>query len=433
MESLSKTAKYKSFTERRENKNTNKLLILQKKIKDQKKSNIILLNNKKCFNKSNDFFQTSLSKNSPSLNSCEVFSKKKIKKKVLNLPPQKEKTFNFKPTKSARELVPKINLASFPILQSKKAVKNIYPKEYDFLNPISSRQFLKTRYFPIYKRQKIKNSIQADGGFREIDITYGKNCPLIVREKFDEKFRILQDVFEVERFDRPYIQKREKIKTKKENQKLLEIKMKKMAQEKKEKEEIRKTKIFKKFKEKIIKAYLHFKRLNIKITHFYDVFQMNQPKIKIEEEDKKKIYDAIKQNDVKSVTKMLIDNSDLVDITDNFGQTPLHLASKRNRYEIIPLLIYKGAKKNVQDFVGQTPLHLASLHNCLEAVQILLYSFADPSILTKNLKTPLDLSSNPVIQYILRRGYIVSIFILNVSLVKCCKSNWKNDKFGKYY
>ena len=184
-----------------------------------------------------------------------------------------------------------------------------------------------------------------------------------------------------------------------------------MAQEKSKNEKKKKEKILKKFKEKIIKVYLHFKRLHITLAKFYEIFEMNQPKIKIEENDKKRFYDAIKQNDVNLVTKMLVDNPDLVDIKYNFGQTPLHLASKRNRYEIIPILIYKGAKKNVQDFVGQTPLHLAALHNCLEAVQILLYSFAEPGILTKNLKTPLDLASNPVIQYILRRGYLVSVYI----------------------
>lgn len=410
MESLSKTSKYKSFTERTINKSP-RLLIYQKKIKEQK-NNKIIINNKQCFNKSSDFFQTSLTKNIPSLNSSETVSKKKIRKEIIpNLLPKKEKILKFNPTKSARDLVPKINLSNFPIVQSKKIIKNIYPKEYDFLNPISPRHFLKTRFLPISKHQKKKNSIQVDAGFREIDITYGKNCPLVVREKFDEKFRILQDVFEVERFDRFYIQKREKIKTKKENQKNLELKMKMMAQEKSKNEQIRKEKILKKFKEKIIKVYLHFKRLHITLAKFYEIFEMNQPKIKIEENDKKRFYDAIKQNDVNLVTKMLVDNPDLVDIKDNFGQTPLHLASKRNRYEIIPILIYKGAKKNVQDFVGQTPLHLAALHNCLEAVQILLYSFAEPGILTKNLKTPLDLASNPVIQYILRRGYLVSVYI----------------------
>ena len=81
MESLSKTSKYKSFTERTINKSP-RLLIYQKKIKEQK-NNKIIINNKQCFNKSSDFFQTSLTKNISSLNSSETVSKKKIRKEII--------------------------------------------------------------------------------------------------------------------------------------------------------------------------------------------------------------------------------------------------------------------------------------------------------------------------------------------------------------
>lgn len=61
-------------------------------------------------------------------------------------------------------------------------------------------------------------------------------------------------------------------------------------------------------------------------------------------------------------------------------QLPLHFAAKRNRPEIIRLLVELGADKNARDPSGVTPLHLAAGHGHADAVRTLLSLGADATI-----------------------------------------------------
>lgn len=76
----------------------------------------------------------------------------------------------------------------------------------------------------------------------------------------------------------------------------------------------------------------------------------------------------------KSVTHLVIDsNPDLylkylieakfdLNTQDNNGDTPLHLAARKNRYDLCKLLITNGATLNIQNQTGNTPLHEAFLY-----------------------------------------------------------------------
>lgn len=55
-----------------------------------------------------------------------------------------------------------------------------------------------------------------------------------------------------------------------------------------------------------------------------------------------------------------------------YQETPLHLATKLNNYELVKLLIQKGARINDKDVNGKTPLHIAADKCSKEIVQFLV-------------------------------------------------------------
>lgn len=50
-----------------------------------------------------------------------------------------------------------------------------------------------------------------------------------------------------------------------------------------------------------------------------------------------------------------------IDVKDENGRTPLHLACMNKHFEIAKILIENGADVNVIDNEGKTPLHYASM------------------------------------------------------------------------
>nr|XP_022302301.1 uncharacterized protein LOC111110199 isoform X3 [Crassostrea virginica] len=140
-------------------------------------------------------------------------------------------------------------------------------------------------------------------------------------------------------------------------------------------------------------------------------------------ENKKKILQAAKKNEVESLTRLLSEFPD-VDLTatdengktalhhcannldtdntdallshgaqpntiDKNGQTPLHIAAKKNAVEIIEMLAVNGALLDYPDAkTGQTALHYAVAKNFLASVQILIFSGADTTIKDKQGRTP---------------------------------------------
>lgn len=58
--------------------------------------------------------------------------------------------------------------------------------------------------------------------------------------------------------------------------------------------------------------------------------------------------------------KLLLANGAQINIKDDFGRTPLHIASVRYDEEIVKTLINNGADVNVKDKKGMTPLHWAA-------------------------------------------------------------------------
>src|SRR5512136_926651 len=94
------------------------------------------------------------------------------------------------------------------------------------------------------------------------------------------------------------------------------------------------------------------------------------------------------ENGLTDIAAQLLDLGSDVDATDNFSNTPLHLAVRHPA--MVELLLARGARVDARNAFGNTPLHLAVGDK--RVVELLLAAGADPR--SRNLfdKTPLDYS-----------------------------------------
>jgi ankyrin repeat protein len=186
---------------------------------------------------------------------------------------------------------------------------------------------------------------------------------------------------------------------------------------------LHKKKILSKFKEILIRCAIHYKRLNISLEQFYKLdLDSIQP---FSNKESYTLICAIKDKDINHINKLLKNNYFLVYDFDHFKQTPLHWAAKRNVYQVISLIVSKGANVNAKDNTGRTPLHVAAAYNNLEAVEALVYDLAESSIKDNNGLLPEDLTNDVIIKMILKR--VKALHKLNKTMfVKNFESTIKN-------
>ncbi|MDG6881247.1 Ribulose-5-phosphate 4-epimerase and related epimerases and aldolases [Phocoenobacter uteri] len=118
--------------------------------------------------------------------------------------------------------------------------------------------------------------------------------------------------------------------------------------------------------------------------------------ISIEDEIKDKSIDevlsiVIYRNDVEKMKELLADNID-VNVTDEFGFTPLMIAVQADRVEVVKLLIEAGADINKQDEFGNSMLILAiqrNRENVLDIVNTFLLAGIDVESKTESGLTAL--------------------------------------------
>ena len=76
--------------------------------------------------------------------------------------------------------------------------------------------------------------------------------------------------------------------------------------------------------------------------------------------DVTEIHDAARKGNVEKVRSLINTNSDLVNATDNFGITPLMLASQEGQEVVVELLLENGADPRVSTQFGTTALNIAA-------------------------------------------------------------------------
>lgn len=84
------------------------------------------------------------------------------------------------------------------------------------------------------------------------------------------------------------------------------------------------------------------------------------------------IHEIVRGGDVQAVTRWLAANRNMVNIRNELGSIPLHIAANMPTPEIARLLIDHGASVNASDNNGSTPLHIAAFSGHKAIVELLL-------------------------------------------------------------
>jgi ankyrin repeat protein len=104
------------------------------------------------------------------------------------------------------------------------------------------------------------------------------------------------------------------------------------------------------------------------------------------------IHAAARDGDVTQVAADLAQNPGDLNLPDDAGLTPLHLATSSCHTNVVALLLDKGARIDSAEKDGATPLHFAAQEGCLDAVRLLLDRDANVNARDKQGRTPLTRS-----------------------------------------
>ena len=322
----------------------------------------------------------------------------------------------------------------YPVYGQKKMLKNIMPKEYDYNTNRTPIELLHDTYHPLLRFQKKMLNQHINAINQEIGVTYSKYFTLVDINKIPKKFQMCQELIDLQKDEKLIKLIRELIDRNFGLEKEVE---KALDSQKKEKEISRKKMIYKRFSEVMLKASIHFKRLNISLEEFYSIpnylpstktnneIILNGDIKNIKEEDilndldkdeasrQRKIlmekngqhfFHAIKAGDKDEIIAIINSNYFIMFYRDFFLQSPLHIAAKRNLYKFISLFVSRGADINAQDEAGRTALFIAAEKNNFQFVTVALFEIADPGIKNKKGEKPIDVTTDMKIKIILERA-----------------------------
>lgn len=103
---------------------------------------------------------------------------------------------------------------------------------------------------------------------------------------------------------------------------------------------------------------------------------------------------AALQGNIDAIHQHINAGSDL-DVKDEYGSTPLIIATTFGKTEVARALIEAGADMKITNNEGATPLHIAAFFCRTEIVQALLDNGADKNALNKAGRTALETVAGP--------------------------------------
>ena len=349
---------------------------------------------------------------------------------------------------NTKDYIPKDSFGNtiYPIFGQKKMLKNIMPKEYDYNTNRTPLELLHDTYHPLLRFQKKMLNQHINAINQEIGVTYSKHFTLVDKNKIPEKFQMCQELIDLQKDEKLIKLIRELIDR---NFGLDKEVDKAIDSQKKEKELARKKIIYKRFSEIMLKASIHFKRLNISLDEFYSIPNYipstrtnNETNLSNKENKKKKkekegelildldidkneearqnkilmekngqhFFHAIKAGDTYEIISIVNSNYYIMFYRDVFLQSPLHISAKRNLYKFISLFVSRGVDINAQDEGGRTALFIAAEQNNFEFVTVLLFEIADPNIKNTKDEKPIDVTTDNKIKIVLERAKILHYF-----------------------
>ena len=183
------------------------------------------------------------------------------------------------------------------------------------------------------------------------------------------------------------------------------------------------------FKDKVLRVLLsiiaHCNRMDINISKFYkDTYNNNTSPFT--QHEYTHLTRAINVNEYFIVKSILDKHPLLTHAVDDFDQTALHIASKRNRSKIISLILNKGAKIDAKDESGRTALHNSCMFDMIDNVKILLFEHANPFIKDNNGNLALDYAKNEIIKFLLQR----TMTLISVNLRSNVRASMMRIRIG---
>ena len=209
---------------------------------------------------------------------------------------------------------------SFPMISTKKVVKNILPKEYNYSKRKSPDEVMRNAYHPVVRFQKKQITKHTNNIYKEINVDYSNTFTLINKLKFSEKFRTAEDLIDLEKNTNLYalIDKiiSSSFKLGNEVDNIIE-------QKRKENKEDKRKKLLLKFKRILIRAAIHFKRLGVSLEEFL-AMDLNRVK-PFEYKDSVDLIFAIKNKDKDSVCRLIKENKFIVFDFDNVSKCIIYI------------------------------------------------------------------------------------------------------------
>jgi ankyrin repeat protein len=105
--------------------------------------------------------------------------------------------------------------------------------------------------------------------------------------------------------------------------------------------------------------------------------------------DYRLIHQAAGACDAATVSAILSTNPAALNITEDGGRGPLHVAAAHCCTNVVEMLLEKGASLELKGKTGETPLHVAAQEGCVEAVSQLVKKGANINARDKDGHTPL--------------------------------------------
>jgi ankyrin repeat protein len=102
------------------------------------------------------------------------------------------------------------------------------------------------------------------------------------------------------------------------------------------------------------------------------------------------IHEFAASGDLSQVAQDLAANPQDLNLADDAGRTPLHLAAIHCNFGLVDFLLKKGAKIDAKATGDTTPLHLAAQEGCLDVISLLIANGAKVNARDIQGRTPLD-------------------------------------------
>jgi len=150
--------------------------------------------------------------------------------------------------------------------------------------------------------------------------------------------------------------------------------------------------------------------------------------------------EAIREGDVATVQSILAKNPAKLDVRNDEGLTPVNLAAREGKTEIVKELLHLGADMSIGDFENSTPIHNAAVGGYVDTVEVLLDAGAAVDERDDNEMTALlfavSYNNTALVRYLIEKGadvnaknnngftpILTAVIRANVPLIECLLEN----------